>query len=95
MQSRVTAIIEHMAKSHGELADIIESARYITVNMAQVIEAIPDVQMNFQGVEAVTQHSLGVTKNLTSYLNILADLQEAIADNLTVVMKEIEPAGEE
>ncbi|GIP31302.1 nucleoside-diphosphate sugar epimerase [Paenibacillus sp. J2TS4] len=95
MQARVTTIIEHMAKSHGELAEIIESTRYITVNMAQIIEAIPDVQINFQGVEALTQHSLGVTKNLTSYLNILADLEEAIADNLSILMKELNPADEE
>jgi hypothetical protein len=39
---------------------------------------------------------MSVSKNIAGYLNSLADLEDALADNLTFVMKEADiPDGEE
>lgn len=96
MQKQVTHIIEHMAYSHWELAKILEYKRHAAVRMAQLVDEIPHEDPTFGTVEGVTDHSLLIVKNVATYLNSLADLADAIGDNLTLVMKEAHiPDGEE
>jgi methyl-accepting chemotaxis protein len=89
LQNRITANIKHMAKSQHELARILEAKRHVIMHMASMVEQIPDQNPSFGEVEGLMEQSLGVTKGVTSYLNSLADLADAIADNLTHVMKEM------
>ncbi|WP_409341786.1 nucleoside-diphosphate sugar epimerase [Paenibacillus sp. MBLB4367] len=89
MDQQITAIIHHMSKSHHELARIIEAKRQSVVHAARLITAIPNENPSVEGFEGTTDFALSVTKNLTSYLNSLADLEDAMADNLTQVMKEL------
>jgi methyl-accepting chemotaxis protein len=95
VEQKVTAIIEHMAKSHQEMANILEAKRHVAVTMSHVITAIPDTHMSFSGLDSMTEYSMGITENITSYLNSLADLEEAIAENLGYVMKELNITEEE
>lgn len=95
MQQRITNLIAHMANSHAEMAKIIEAARHVSVQMAHLVHAIPDKQMNFQGVESLTGHSMDISKSVTSYLNGLAEMEEAIADHLSCIMRELNPSDEE
>lgn len=89
MDQQITTIISHMAKSHLELAKIIEAKRQSAVHAAKLIAAIPNENPSMEGHEGTTDFALQVTKSVTSYLNSLADLEEAVADNLTQVMKEL------
>jgi methyl-accepting chemotaxis protein len=95
VDQKVTAIIEHIAKSHQEMANILEAKRHIAVTMSQIISAIPDVNMSFSGLESTTEYSMGITENISSYLNSLAEFEESIAENLSYVMKEMTLTEEE
>ncbi|RAV22067.1 nucleoside-diphosphate sugar epimerase [Paenibacillus contaminans] len=89
MDQQITTVISHMAKSHLELARIIEAKRQSVVHAAKLVTAIPNENPSVEGFEGTTDFALQVTKNVTSYLNSLADLEEALAENLTQVMKEL------
>ncbi|MEB3100428.1 nucleoside-diphosphate sugar epimerase [Ferviditalea candida] len=89
MIERITSIIVNMVKSHHELARILEAKKDIAVRMSQVINTMPNQEIPFQGVDAVKVHTLSITKSVTVYLNSLADLEEALSENLTLVMNEL------
>lgn len=96
MHQQVTSIIEHMASSHWEMTKILEAKRHVAVRMAQLVHEIPHENPTFGDIEGLMEKSLSVTKNIAAYLNSLADLSDAIADNLILIMKEVEiPDGEE
>ncbi|OXM83489.1 nucleoside-diphosphate sugar epimerase [Paenibacillus rigui] len=96
MHRQVTKIIEHMAASQQEMAKILEAKRHIAVRMSQLFQAIPERNPSFGDIDELTESSMAVTKNVAAYLSSLADLEDALADNLTIVMKEVEiPEGEE
>lgn len=96
MHRQVTKIIEYMAASQQEMAKILEAKRLIAVRMSRLFQDIPERNPSFEDIEALTENSLVMTKNMAAYLISLADLEDALAENLAVVMKEVEiPAGEE
>jgi hypothetical protein len=96
MQRKVTSIIEHMAASHMEIAKILEAKRHIAVRMSEIVHDVPERKPSFENIEILTESSLSITKNIAAYLNSLADLEDALADNLALVMKEVEtPDNEE
>lgn len=89
MIERITSIIVNMVKSHHELARIIEAKKDVAVRMSQIIHTMPDQDIPFQGVEAVKEHALSITKNVTAYLNSLSELEVALAENLALVVNEL------
>lgn len=96
MQRQITNIIKHMADSQHEMAKILEAKRHIAVRMAQIVHDIPELNPSFDDIDVLTENSMNVSKNIAAYLNSLADLSDALADNLAFVMKEVEiPDGEE
>lgn len=95
MQNKVTEIIVHLANSQKHMASVIEAKRHVAVRMAQIIHAIPDQQPSFDGVSGLLEGSGMITKSIVSYLNSIAELQEAIAENLTHVMREMNEQQEE
>ncbi|SDD29961.1 hypothetical protein SAMN02799630_02773 [Paenibacillus sp. UNCCL117] len=96
MHKQITTMMHHMATSQEEMVRILEAKRQVAVRMAQLVHDIPPQYPGFDGVEALTENAMNVTKNIAGYLSSLADLEEALADNLTFVLKEVQaPAGEE
>lgn len=95
MEQKITDIITHMGHSHQQLARIIDAERHITVRLSQIVHALPDQEPNFEGVEGLISNSSSVTKSLISYLNSIADLEEAMAENLTQVITELKGSEEE
>ncbi|GGD49857.1 nucleoside-diphosphate sugar epimerase [Paenibacillus nasutitermitis] len=93
MQHIVTEIIEHMSRSHEQIARVMEAERHVAVRMAQIVHALPDHHPDFGGVSKLMEQSQSVSKSLVSYLNSIAELQEMMAVTLTAVMKEL--AGED
>ncbi len=91
MEHQVTSTIEHMANSHQEMARILEAKRDMVVHIANLITEIPDVEISFKGLEGVSKNSMLITENITAYLIGLAEFEEAIAENLSHVMKELLP----
>lgn len=96
MQIHISEMILHMAKSHEEMANIIEAKRHVVSHLSSLVHHIPNDNPGFGEIGVLMEHSLLVTKSITSYLNGLADLEEALADNLDCVIKEMEEIpGEE
>jgi hypothetical protein len=95
VQQEITSIIAHMAKSHVEMARVLEAKRQSITNMAHIISALPNETIQFSGAEEIATNSIDLTKSVTAYLNSLADLAEAIGDNLEMVVKEMSELEEE
>jgi hypothetical protein len=95
VKNKITEIIVHLSKSQQHMASVIEAKRHVAVRMAQIIHALPDQHPSFDGVSGLMEGSGMITKSIVSYLNSIADLQEAIAENLTHVMKEMSEQQEE
>jgi hypothetical protein len=95
VDQKITDIMMHMAHSHQQLARVIDAERHITVRMAQIVHALPDEEPDFEGVEGMLGSTSSVNKSIISYLNSMADLQEAMAENLTQVMTELKGSEDE
>jgi len=93
---QVNNVIGHISESQLEMAKILEAQRYIVLHTARFIHDIPHENPSFETVEALTENTLHVTKNVAAYLNSLAELTDALGDNLLLVLKEVDlPDGEE
>ncbi|GGH34079.1 nucleoside-diphosphate sugar epimerase [Paenibacillus segetis] len=95
MEQKITEIIVHMSHSHGQMARVIDAERQIAVRMAQIVHGIPDSTPGFEGTDGLIENAGRVNKSVISYLNAIADLQEAMAENLGFVMKEMNNPDEE
>lgn len=95
MQEEVNSIIAHMARSHCEMARVLEAKRQSICNMAHIVTALPNETIQFAEAELVATNSIDLTKSVTAYLSSLADLADAIGDNLELVIKEMTVQDEE
>lgn len=92
MEEKITSILEHIAKSQHKLADILEAKRIVVAHMAIMLNQIPDRDPSLGEIKPLMEHSLAVSKGIATYLNSLAELEDALADNIAPVvnmMKEV------
>lgn len=94
MEQQLTHIIVHMSRSYQELAKIIRSERHVTVHMAQMIGLIPDTP-SFSEPAKIVDNVGNVSESISAYLTTLADLEDAIAENLGYIVNELSEASEE
>jgi hypothetical protein len=93
MDRQVTVIIRHIAKSQEKVAQILEAKRSVVEHSAVLLGA---AAVSPEGENAdVAEQAVAVAKSITAYLNSLADLEMAVADNMSVVMKELTDTDEE
>jgi len=96
VEQQITDTIRHMAKSHVELAKILQEKRDVTVHASNLIYEISDGSVSEYDFGTIIEGAVEVTDSITAYLGSLADLEEAIAENLSCVMKEMaEDSAEE
>lgn len=95
MEQKISEIIVHMAHSHQQMARVIDAERQVAVRMSQIVHAIPDAEPAFDGTPGILENSGRINKSVISYLNAIADLQEAMAENLSHVMKQLKVQEEE
>lgn len=95
MEEKITEIIVHMSNSHEQMARVMDAERQVVVRMAQIVHAIPDTEPGFEGVPGLIKNTGRINKSVISYLNAIADLQEAMAENLGFVLKELRNQDEE
>jgi hypothetical protein len=89
MQQLIDEVVEHLSMSHQQLARILEAERHIAVRMAQIVHAVPDQHPDLGGFDGLLEGAQAVGKNLVAYLNGIAELQETLAEHLTVIVKEL------
>jgi hypothetical protein len=95
MNERIDWVLHHMAKSHRELARILKAERDLACHAAGLVINIPHAHLAGAGVDSVKSQSHDLSKNIAVYLNGLADLEEALAENLEPVVKELQGQEEE
>jgi hypothetical protein len=95
MQELLTEIVIQLSNSHQQMARILDAKRHVTVRMAHLVQALPDEHPQFNGLDGLLDSSTNVTKSVISYLNSLADLQEAVADSMTNVIKAMGDSADE
>ncbi|UHA74508.1 nucleoside-diphosphate sugar epimerase [Paenibacillus sp. 481] len=95
MHQVINELISHMSHTHQHMARLLDAERHVAVRMSQIIQALPDTHPEFEGISGIKDQSAIVTKSIISYLNSLAELEEAMADQLKHVMQELHEAAEE
>jgi len=95
MQELMTEIVVHLSHSHQQMARILDAKRQVAVRMAQMVHILPDEHPQLDGLEGLLDGSSQVTKSVIAYVNSLADLQEAMADSLTQLVKAAADTEEE
>lgn len=89
MQSKVDEMLTHMSNSHQQMARILDAERQMATHTAQIIHELPDCNLEFDDIDALINHSGGINKSIIAYLFCLADLEDALAETLGHVMKEL------
>ncbi|MBW5447383.1 nucleoside-diphosphate sugar epimerase [Cohnella sp. CFH 77786] len=95
MQKIMTDIVVQLSQSHQQMARILEAKRQVTVRSAELAHSIPDVHPELGGIEGLLEGSSQLTKSVVAYLNSLAELEEAVAESLTNVVKATQDGGDE
>ncbi|GIP57308.1 nucleoside-diphosphate sugar epimerase [Paenibacillus sp. FSL W8-0186] len=95
MEQKITELIIHLSHSHAQIARILDAERQVAVRIAQIIHAIPDAEPAFDGTDGLIESAGRINKSVVSYLNSIAELQEAMAENLELVVKELKDQDEE
>ena len=95
MEQLIDEVVEHLSISHQQLARILEAERHVAVRMAQIVHSMPDQHPDLGGFDGMLEGAQAVGKNLVAYLNGIAELQEALAEHLTTVVKELGGENEE
>lgn len=90
MERQITEMIAHIAKSHQQLAKVLEAGRDVSAHMSYLVNSIPDDHFTFDAFDTIVKSASDVTANVVSYLNSIGGLEEALADNLEFVMKEMD-----
>jgi len=81
--------MEFMVKSHYELVRTLSAERDAVAHTSRVIGALPDHGPTLGDPETALESSLEVMQTVAVYLNSLGDLEEALADQLEIIMKQI------
>jgi hypothetical protein len=96
LEQKITTIINSIAASHREMSKILQTKGSIAGQMSSIITEIPNLHPQFDGVEGLQEHASLIIKSVIAYLNSLAELEEAIALQTEIVMKEMNgPDAEE
>jgi hypothetical protein len=88
MEEKITLIVSYIAFSHRQLSRILEAKRDTAARMAGIIDGMPDKDPVFYTVEATIEHAQHLTKSIVAYLNSLAELEEALAQQTEIALKE-------
>ena len=89
MEHHTTITIEFMVKSHYELARIIEAERHTAAHTSGIVGTIANRPGEFGDAESAMELSLEAKQSVAAYLSSLGDLEEAIADNLEIILTEM------
>lgn len=95
LQHFITDMIGQMSYTQRHMARVLDAERHVAVRMAQIVHALPDVDPQFGGENDYKEYSQALTKSIVAYLNGIAELEEAMAEQLQHVLKEISDDAEE
>ncbi|MCL6459917.1 MAG: hypothetical protein K6T85_18130 [Gorillibacterium sp.] len=87
MDNHVTSIIEHIAASQARLADILAAKCPVVEHAVIMLSALPAAPG--EDVEEQYESAAATMKSLTAYLNGCAELEDALAENMSLVIKEL------
>lgn len=94
MYRTTSGIIGHLSQSHLQMARILSAERQVVVRMSEMVAGLPDTTWS-DDLSGMLDSAADVTKSVISYLNGLADLEEAMADSLSHVLEALRESDEE
>lgn len=94
-EQHIASAIEYIARSHQQIAHILEAKRDIVVHLANLVTSLADTNLSFSTKDHMVKSCTSMTENVVSYLNSIGELEEAIAENLGLVMKEVNVVNEQ
>ncbi|WP_379243723.1 nucleoside-diphosphate sugar epimerase [Paenibacillus sp. GCM10028914] len=91
LENKINDMLEHISHSQQQIARILEAQRHAAVRMTQIIDSLPNHQLQQPSED---KNSSGgqveqVNGSIVAYLNSMADLQQTVADSLEIAMKEL------
>lgn len=89
MDHHITLAMEFMVKSHYELARTMAAERDAAVHASRVIGLLPDHAPALGDRRAALELSLDLMQNVAVYLNSLGDLEDVVADQLELILREL------
>jgi hypothetical protein len=87
MEHHVTSIIQHIAASSAQLAELLAAKRPVAEHAVSMISGLPAAPG--EDVEEQYASSAAMMRNLVAYLIGFAELEDALAENLSLVIKEM------
>jgi hypothetical protein len=96
MEQYIESKLHAMAKAQEQLARLVAAESRMVLHMAGLAREIPGEAQPFVGGSAEFPRTAKLmTKQLSAYLQTVAELEEALADNLSLAVKELRIAEEE
>ena len=92
MENKINVMVEHLSHSQEQMARIFEAQRHAAVRMSQIIDSLPNHQLQLpQDTKSSSSGGqvVDVNGSIVAYLNSMADLQQTVADSLEIAMKEL------
>jgi hypothetical protein len=85
MERQVSEFIRHLAKTQARVADILAAKEPLADHAASLIGSL--TALPGETTEERQERALALTKNLSGYLNSLAELELALADQVEIIMR--------
>lgn len=95
MDEQVTRTLAYMSDSQQHLERILKAKRDIVVHLSELITALHDKDVSFNSKDDMYAQCSELTTNIVSYLNSIGALEEALADNLSIVVAEYKTMNEQ
>jgi hypothetical protein len=87
--------LEAMAKSQEQLARSMQSESVIVTRMARLLRRIRANELTLVAGYPYTEAEINVLREIGSYVNALADFEEALANHVKYAIKELRVSEEE
>jgi hypothetical protein len=95
MDTQIEGMLAAMAKSQEQLARSLAAKSLVVLRMSHVLREVPNTAMPLGSGDPYTEPAQAVAKQINAYLHTLADLEDALADQMKAAMKELRTLDDE
>jgi phage gp29-like protein len=95
MERHIDTALDGIAKSQKELVRSLSAESYIVLRMAERLRSVPAHSFPTSPNEPCPAAALAFAKQIGAYLHTLGALEDALADKVEAVLKELRRGGED
>lgn len=89
MDKQVDETLRAMTKSQEQIARALYAESIIVARLARMMRKVEPAKLNIQPGQPYCEEEHSVCREIAGYLHTLADLEDALADNLKSMIKEL------